>query len=97
MPDLERARQLKELDRGLYKQWRRETKAQSKHNRFMEAGPLRIPARTAQRGQWLGLTVVLGVLALAGYALDQHEPWIATFLTALDLAGLAAAFFRRVD
>jgi hypothetical protein len=38
------------------------------------------------------LLVVLSVLALAAYALHEHQPWLPGVLGAIDIIGLAAVF-----
>jgi hypothetical protein len=92
MPDPDKARQLREVDPKLYRQWRREVSKQAEHDRWIEAAPFKVPARVTLRGQVLGLIAVLFVLALAGYAVYKDHSWAAVVLTGIDVVGLAAVF-----
>ena len=46
----------------------------------------------AQTGQWIGLTVVLAVLVLAGYMAYLGATAAAVAIVGIDLVGLAAVF-----
>jgi len=65
---------------------------QHEHDLAMERASVERPGKIATRGQYLAVVVVVSVLALAGYALYLHEPWLAGVLGAIDLIGLAAVF-----
>ncbi len=48
--------------------------------------------KLAQMGQWIGLTVVLATLALAGYAAYLGAVTAAVTIVGVDIVGLAAVF-----
>jgi hypothetical protein len=85
-------RELRELDVRAYELQLRRMERQHEHDLAMERASVERPGKFATRGQYLALLVVLGVLALAAYALYEHEPWLSGVLGAIDLIGLAAVF-----
>jgi hypothetical protein len=94
MPDAAGIAELKRADPKAYSMWLRLTEKRANHDMWIEKAPIRTPARIARTGQLLGLVAVLAVLALAGYALYNHEPWVAGFLAAIDVVALAAVFAK---
>lgn len=85
-------RELRELDVRAYEMQLRRIERQHEHDLAMDRTLVERPGRFATRGQYLALLVVLSVLALAAYALYEHEPWLSGVLGAIDLIGLAAVF-----
>ncbi|MCL2782304.1 MAG: hypothetical protein FWD74_12625 [Actinomycetia bacterium] len=83
---------MREFDPKLYEQWRGEISKQADHNRYLESAPYRVPGRVTLRGQIAGLVALVAVLAVAGYALYLHEPWIAGFLAGFNIVGVIAIF-----
>ena len=65
---------------------------QSSHRMEMEAKTLDSDHRLAQTGQWIGLVVVLAVLALAGYMAYIGATTAAVAVIGIDVVGLAAVF-----
>jgi uncharacterized membrane protein len=65
---------------------------QAGHRMEMEAKTLDSDHRLAQTGQWIGLIVVLAVLALAGYIAYRGATTAAVAVIGIDLVGLAAVF-----
>jgi hypothetical protein len=91
-PDPEQLLRLKRETPEAYKAWLRIIEERARHDMWMERAPYALPAAIVKRGQILALVAVLAVLVVAGYALYLDHEWIATFLVAIDLAGLAAVF-----
>jgi len=85
-------RELRELDVRAYEMQLRLIERQYEHDLAMDRALVERPGKFATRGQYLALLVVLSVLALAAYALHEHEPWLSGVLGAIDLIGLAAIF-----
>ena len=85
-------RELREFDPQAYVLQLRRMERQHEHDLAMGRAAVERPGKIATRGQYLALLVVLSVLALAGYAVYMHEPWLAGVLGAIDLIGLAAVF-----
>lgn len=65
---------------------------QATHRMEMEARMSASDHSLAQTGQWIGLTVVLAVLVLAGYMAYLGATTAAVAVIGIDLAGLAAVF-----
>lgn len=84
--------ELKANDPEVYRLWVTALRKRINHDMWMEKAPIRVPFTTALIGQALGLVAVLAVLGIAAYALYLDHGWIAAFLGALDIIGLAAVF-----
>ena len=65
---------------------------QSNHRMEMEAKENASDHVLAQRGQWIGMAVVLCVLALAGYMAFLGATTAAAVVAGIDVVGLAAVF-----
>ena len=65
---------------------------QSNHRMEMEATETASDHILAQRGQWIGMVVVLCVLALAGYMAFLGATIAAAVVAGIDVVGLAAVF-----
>jgi uncharacterized membrane protein len=65
---------------------------QTAHRMEMEARTAKYDHRLAHTGQWIGLTVVLAVLVLAGYMVYLGATTAAVAVIGIDLVGLAAVF-----
>ncbi len=65
---------------------------QTIHRMKMEEMIVESDLRLAQRGQWIGLAVVLAVLAIAGYMAYLGATTAAAVVAGIDLVGLAAVF-----
>ena len=65
---------------------------QTSHRMKMEAKTFESDHRLAQTGQWIGLAVVLAVLALAGYMAYLGATTAAVAVIGIDVVGLAAIF-----
>ena len=63
---------------------------QTSHRMKMEAKTFESDHRLAQTGQWIGLAVVLAVLALAGYMAYLGATTAAVAVIGIDVVGLAA-------
>jgi uncharacterized membrane protein len=66
--------------------------AQARHRMKMEEKTLESDRRLAQTGQWIGLVVVLAVLALGGYMAHLGATTAAVATIGIDVVGLAAVF-----
>ena len=65
---------------------------QSNHRMRMEATEVSSEHTLAQRGQWIGMAVVLAVLMLAGYLAYLGATAAAAVVASIDVVGLAAVF-----
>lgn len=65
---------------------------QTDHRMEMETRTAKYDHRLAHAGQWIGLTVVLAVLVLAGYMVYLGATTAAVAVIGIDLVGLAAVF-----
>ena len=65
---------------------------QTSHRMEMEVRTAKYDHRLAHAGQWIGLTVVLAVLVLAGYMVYLGATTAAVAVIGIDLVGLAAVF-----
>ena len=65
---------------------------QSDHRMRMEATEVSSEHTLAQRGQWIGMAVVLAVLMLAGYLAYLGATTTAAVVAGTDVVGLAAVF-----
>ena len=65
---------------------------QSDHRMRMEAAEVSSEHTLAQRGQWIGMAVVLAVLVLAGYLAYLGATTAAAVVAGTDVVGLAAVF-----
>ena len=65
---------------------------QSSHRMEMDATEAESDRILAQRGQWIGMAVVLSVLALAGYMAFLGATTAAAVVAGIDVVGLAAVF-----
>lgn len=65
---------------------------QTGHRMEMEAKTAEYDHKLAHAGQWIGLTVVLAVLVLAGYMVYLGATTAAVAVIGIDLVGLAAVF-----
>ena len=65
---------------------------QSSHRMEMEATEVASDHILAQRGQWIGMVVVLSVLALAAYMAFLGATAAAAVVAGIDVVGLAAVF-----
>lgn len=92
MPNTQELVELKSESPEAYAAWLRMIEKRSDHDMWMEKAPYQLPATIAKRGQSLGLTAVVAVLILAAWALYLDHAWIAAFLGAVDIIGLAAVF-----
>ena len=66
--------------------------SQARHRMEMEEKALESDRRLAQTGQWIGLAVVLAVLALGGYMAYLGATTAAVATIGIDVVGLAAVF-----
>ena len=65
---------------------------QSNHRMEVEAAEIASDHILARRGQWIGMVVVLSVLALAGYLAFLGATAAAAVVAGIDVVGLAAVF-----
>ena len=65
---------------------------QSVHRMRMEAAEASSEHTLAQRGQWIGMVVVIAVLVLAGYLAYLGATTAAAVVAGTDVVGLAAVF-----
>lgn len=92
LPDPDALAELKKKDPKAHKLWLKELKQQMKHQRFMESARYRMPLKVIRSSQLAALVALLGVLALAAYALFMDRPWIAAILAAIDVATIVTIF-----
>lgn len=76
----------------MYALWIETTRSRNEHELWASRKSIRQPYLLASLGQWLGLTAVLAVLALAAYAVFLGSPILAGVLGVVDIIGLAAVF-----
>ena len=65
---------------------------QNTHRMKMESVTLAGDQKLAERGQWIGLIVVIAVLLLAAFMAYLGATAMATAVVAIDIVGLAAIF-----
>lgn len=73
------------------KQWEEE----SAHRRDYEMHALKCTTRRDLIGQLLAGAFALSALAVAAYAVSQHEPWVAGAIGGVTLASVVAAFLYQ--
>lgn len=91
-PDTAALAQMKREVPEVYNLWIESTKKRLDHDIWQSKKAVRQPYLLASIGQILGLIAVLGVLALAGYAVYLDHPWVGGIIAAIDILGLAAVF-----
>lgn len=91
-PDPNQLAELREKVPEVYDLWIETTRKRNDHEIWQSRKIIRQPYLLASLGQWLGLTAVLGVLILAGYAFHLDHPWVGAVLGVFDVIGLAAVF-----
>ncbi|WFN93489.1 hypothetical protein [Gordonia sihwensis] len=91
-PDPQQLALLREKVPEVYAMWVDVVQKRNDHELWQSKKAIRQPYLLARLGQVFGLVAVLGVLVLGGYALYLDHAWIAAFLGAVDVIGLAAVF-----
>lgn len=92
LPDTRELQRLQETAPELYREYIHAIRTSTDTDSFERRARYELPAEYTKRGQRYGLSAVLAVLVLAGYAIYAGSSILAGVLGVVDLVALAAVF-----